>query len=99
NAQLNGLFAFEAPLATAIRAAFLHDLSRAPAIRARPRDGEEPLGVGQLAAAAAGLAILNAGALLRAGSVAGFAKFLAGQLNLRCDARGSFFERKRHVIT
>src|SRR5207245_2791380 len=98
NAQLNCFFAFEASLASALRAALLHNLSRALACGACARDGEKSLLVRQLTAATAGLAGLNAGALLRAGAVARFAVFLPRQLDLGGYARGRFLERERHVV-
>src|SRR5580658_9716984 len=99
NAQLDRFFAFDAALASAIGAAFFDDLSGALACGAGARDGEETLLVGELAATAAGLAGDDAGALLRAGAVAGFAIFLARKLDFCGDASGRFFEGKRHVIT
>src|SRR5277367_2301627 len=99
NAQLDGAFAFDAALPAAIEAAFLNNLSRALAVRARARDGEKSLLVRHLAAAAARLAGLRAGALLRPGAVAGFAILLARQFNLGGYAARRFFKRQRHVIT
>src|SRR5271163_1179166 len=98
NAQLDGAFAFDAPLPAAIEAAFFNNLPRALAVRARARDGEKSLLVRHLAAAAARLAGLHAGALLRSGAVAGFAIFLARQFDFGGYAAGRFFKRQRHVI-
>src|SRR5712664_1057743 len=99
NPQLDGLFAFQPSLPAALLAALLHNLPGALARRARARDGEESLLIGQLTAASARLAGLNASALFRARAVAGLAIFLARQLDLSGNARGRFFERERHVIT
>ena len=44
------------------------------------------------------MAGLSAGALFRAGAVAGLAVFLSRQLDLGGYARGRVFERERHVI-
>src|SRR4029077_19886508 len=66
--QLNGLFALKASLPAALLAALFHNLSRTLARRACARDGEESLLIGQLAAAGARLARLNAGAFFRAGA-------------------------------
>src|SRR5258706_2556052 len=99
NTQLNGFLAFEAPLPAAFLATLLHDLPRALTRRARARDGAKSLLIGKLAAASASLSGLNASAFFRPGAVAGFAEFLARQLDLSGYARGSFLERKRHVIS
>src|SRR5439155_957700 len=87
-----------ATLATAIGATLLNNLSRALASRASTGNGEEALLIGKLATAAATLAGLNAGTFFRAGTVAGFAVFLAGQLDFRGDTAGGLFEGQRHVI-
>src|SRR5580704_6352019 len=62
NAQLDGFFALGAPLTVAIGATLANNLSRALACRARARDGKKTLLIGELAAAAAGLAGADAGA-------------------------------------
>src|SRR5713226_228771 len=98
NAQLDGFFALEASLPAALLAAFLHNLTRTLARRARARDGEEPLLIGNLATPSASLAGLNAGAFFRAAAVAGLAEFLSRQFNLGGYACGGFFERERHVV-
>src|SRR6267154_2927017 len=99
NTQLNGFLALEASLPAAFLATLLHDLPRALTRWARARDGEKSLLIGKLATASASLAGLNASAFFRPGAVAGFAEFLARQLDLSGYARGSFLERKRHVIS
>src|SRR5882672_437420 len=99
NPQFNGLLALEASLPAALRAALLHNLTRALARRARARDGKESLLIGQLPAAGARLEGLNACTLLGARAVACLAVFLARQLDLGGHARGRFFERERHVVT
>src|SRR5260370_18001798 len=99
NTQLNGFFALKASLPAALLAAFFHNLTRALTRWARSRDGEKSLLIGKLAAASASLAGLNTGPFFRPGTVAGFAEFLARQLDLGGYARGSFLERKRHVIS
>src|SRR5207302_3390587 len=98
NPQLDGLFAIEASLASALRATLFHNLSRALARRAGARDGEETLLIAQLPTATAGLASLNAGAFFRACAVASLAVFLAGQLDLGGHSRGGFLKGERHVI-
>src|SRR6266487_1976986 len=98
NSQLDGFFAFETSLAVALLAALAHNLARTLARRARAGDGEKPLLVGQLAAPAACLAGLHAGALLRARAVAGLAVFLAGELDFCGHPHRRFLERQRHVI-
>src|SRR5260370_21115309 len=99
NTQLNGFLALEASLPAAFLATLLHDLPRALTRWARARDREKSLLIGKLAAASASLAGLNASAFFRSGAVAGFAEFLARQLDLGGYARGSFLERKRHVVS
>src|SRR5438034_7346836 len=99
NAQFNGFLALDAALSVALGAALLHDLACALARRARPGDGKESLLIGQLAAPAAGGTGNHAGALLRAGAVAGFAEFLAGQFDLRGHASRGFLKGERHVVT
>src|SRR5437660_7191089 len=64
NPQLDGLFALEAPLASALRATLFNNLSRALPRRAGGRDGEETLLIAQFPAATAGLERLNTGAFL-----------------------------------
>src|SRR5260370_34485036 len=91
--QLNGLCALKPPLPPALRATLLHNLPGALARRSRARDGEESLLIGQLTAACARLAGLNASALFRARAVAGLAVFLPRQLDLGSNSRGGFFER------
>src|SRR2546425_2824398 len=65
----------------------------------RARNGKKSLLIGQLTAAGARLAGLNARALLRAGALACLAVFLARQLDLGGHPRGRFFERERHVVS
>src|SRR5204862_1439404 len=98
NAQLNGLFTLQATLSAALLAALLHRLSCALARWARARDGKESLLIGHLTSSGTGLAGLSAGALFRAGAVAGLAVFLPRQLDLGGYACGRIFERERHVI-
>ncbi len=87
-----------AALSVAIGAAFLDDLAGALASGASAIDGEETLLIDNLAAAAAGLASSHTGSLLRTGSVARFAIFLARDADLGVDARGRFLKRQRHVV-
>src|SRR5260370_12294846 len=82
NPQLDGLFALEASLAAALLATLSDNLSRALARWARARNGKESLLIGQLAAAGAALASLDARALLCACPVARLAIFLPQQLEL-----------------
>src|SRR5690348_6368899 len=98
DAQLDGLLALNAALTTAIGATFTDDLAGALTSGASAGNREESLLVSKLSAAAASLTGNNAGALFCAGAIAGFAKFLARKLNFGVDARGSLFERERHVI-
>src|SRR6266403_2972773 len=99
NPQLNGLFALEASLSAALQAPLLHNLSRALARWTRARDGKKSLLIGQLPAASARLAGLNARALFRARAIACLAVFLPRQLDLGGHTRGRFFERERHVVS
>ncbi len=98
DAQFDGALAFDAALAFAFEAAFFNDLSGALARRASAIDGEETLLIDHLAASAAGLAGDDAGALLRARAVAGFAIFLARDADFGGDARRRFFKAERHVV-
>src|ERR1700694_2964345 len=99
NPQLNGLFALEASLTAALHAPLLHNLSRTLARWTRARDGKKSLLIGQLPAAGARLAGLNARTLFRARAVAGLAVFLARQFDLGAHTRGRFFKRERHVVS
>src|SRR5260370_33370607 len=99
NPKLDGLFALESPVAAALVAALLHNLPHALARWAGSRDGEESLLVGELTAAGASLASLNARALFRAGAVAGLAKFLPRPLAIGGHASGVLFEPARPVST
>src|SRR6185437_9314422 len=75
NGNFDGVGAFDAALSAAIGAGFLDDLSRAVAIGASARDGEESLLIVHLAAPFAGFARGHGGAGLGAGAVAGGAIF------------------------
>src|SRR5271163_1509535 len=98
NAELDGFFALDAALAAAFGAALANNLARALAGGAGARDGEETLLIGELAAAAAGLAGRYTGAFFGAGAVAGFAVFLAGELDFSSDSGGGFLESARHIV-
>ena len=74
------------------------DRSRAAALPAGPRDGEEALLIAQLAAAVALRACLRLGSRRGAGALARFARFLPRNLNRRLDAFGGFVERDLEVV-
>src|SRR5258708_12984234 len=91
NPQLNGLLALEASLPTTLLATLAHDLASALARRARARDGQESLLIGQLTAAGARLAALNTSPLLCAGALPPLPLLLPRNLTSRTYApRASF---------
>ncbi len=98
NPQVNRPTSFQASLATASGTCFTHNLTRAPAIRASARDGEESLLVVKLSPAAAGLAGRHARASLRTGAVAGLAEFQTRQPDFRIHAGCGLLETQLHVI-
>src|SRR3989454_6057702 len=74
------------------------DLSRATALRARPRDGEEALLEADLSLAAALRALTRRRARRRAGSVTGLAVLLSRDLDRRFCAARRFLERDLEVV-
>src|SRR3989442_1654573 len=74
------------------------DLSRATALRARPRDGEEALLEADLSLAAALRALTRRRARRRAGSVTGRAVLLSWDLDRRFCAARRFLERDLEVV-
>src|SRR5271155_5093444 len=99
HSHFQGAFALNPPHSAATDASILDRLPRSLAGRASPRDGKKSLRISHLPAPAARMAGSHARARLRARPFACLAKFVPCQLNLASDARRSFFERKRHVVT
>src|SRR5580658_4775641 len=92
-------FALNPPHAAATRACILDRLPRSLARRASASDGEKSLRVRHLPAPAARDASGHPRARFRARALASFAKFVAAKLDRRGDARRSFFETQRHVVS
>src|SRR5262249_54400050 len=83
---------------TAGRARRADDRSRPAALPARPRDGEKPLLISQLAAPMTLRAGRRLGARRRAGALARLARLVARNLNRRFDAPCRFVERDLEVV-
>src|ERR1700733_6202219 len=92
-------FALDAPHAAATCASILDRLPRSLAGRASARDGKKTLRVGHLPAPPARHASGHARTRFRTRALARIAKFVASKLYFAADARRSFFETQRHVVT
>src|SRR5690348_11522987 len=98
NGHLNGAFAFDAALSSALRASLTNCFPGATASGARARDRKESLLIGDLAAPAAGPAGSHSGSGFGASAAAGLAIFMARNPDLGVNAGCGLAEGQGHVI-